>query len=140
TRVSGSEDIIIDGVNGLMVEPGQPAEMAQALRRIIEDGEFAQQLAQEARATTLRDYQITTVVERCLDLYRRLLNQHEQENQTTKPFALSCAKCFERSNNNPLRPTPNKQRRISPPGSKPEGEMRRVVEENMVRVDSWFPG
>jgi glycosyltransferase involved in cell wall biosynthesis len=33
--VSGSEDIISDGVNGLLVEPEQPAEMAQALRRII---------------------------------------------------------------------------------------------------------
>src|SRR5205823_4031015 len=31
TRVSGSEDIISDGVNGLLVEPEQPAEMALML-------------------------------------------------------------------------------------------------------------
>src|SRR5207248_10097864 len=47
TRVSGSEDVILDGVNGLLVEPEQPAEMAEALRRIIEDTDFAQQLGQE---------------------------------------------------------------------------------------------
>jgi len=73
TRVSGSEDIIIDGVNGLLVEPEQPAEMAQALRRLIEDSELAQRLGQAGRATVVRDYQLTTMVEQCLELYRRLL-------------------------------------------------------------------
>jgi glycosyltransferase involved in cell wall biosynthesis len=73
TRVSGSEDAIIDGVNGLLVEPEQPAEMAQALRRIIEDADLAQRLGREARASVVRDYQLGTVVEQYLDLYRRRL-------------------------------------------------------------------
>jgi len=73
TRVSGSEDIVSDGVNGLLVAPEQPAEMAQALRRIIEDTELAQRLGQAGRATVVRDYQLTAIVEQCLELYRRLL-------------------------------------------------------------------
>ena len=73
TRVSGSEDIIADGVNGLLVEPEQPAEMARALRRIIEDTELAQRLGQEGRATVVRDYQLATIVEQCLQLYRSRL-------------------------------------------------------------------
>jgi len=73
TRVSGNEDIIADGVNGLLVEPEQPAEMAQALRPILEDTELAQRLGWEGRATVVRDYQLTTIVEQCLELYRRLL-------------------------------------------------------------------
>ncbi len=73
TRVSGSEDIISDGVNGLLVAPEQPAEMAWALRRIIEDTELAQRLGQAGRATVVRDYQLTAIVEQCLELYRRLL-------------------------------------------------------------------
>jgi glycosyltransferase involved in cell wall biosynthesis len=73
TRVSGSEDAIADGVNGLLVESEQPAEMAQALRRIIEDAHLAQRLGREARTSVVRDYQLTTVVGQCLDLYRRLL-------------------------------------------------------------------
>src|SRR5690348_17102649 len=67
TRVSGSEDIILAGVNGLLVEPEQPAEMAQALRRLIEDSELAQRLGQAGRATVVRDYQLTTMVEQCLE-------------------------------------------------------------------------
>jgi glycosyltransferase involved in cell wall biosynthesis len=73
TRVSGSEDAINDGVNGLLVEPEQPAEMAQALRRIIEDTDLAQRLGREARTTVVHKYQLTTVVDQCLELYRFLL-------------------------------------------------------------------
>src|SRR5260370_5769990 len=73
TRVSGSEDIISDGVTGLLVEQEQPAEMAQALRRLIEDAELAQRLGREGRETVVRDYQLTTIVEQSVGLYRRLL-------------------------------------------------------------------
>ena len=77
TRVSGNEDAITDGVNGLLVEPEQPAEMARALHRIIEDTDLAQRLGREARATAVRDYQLATIVEQCLELYRRLLTEEK---------------------------------------------------------------
>lgn len=73
TRVSGSEDLISDGINGLLVEPEQPAEMALALRRVVEDADQARRMSQEAYATVMREYQLATVVEQCLGLYRRLL-------------------------------------------------------------------
>jgi glycosyltransferase involved in cell wall biosynthesis len=78
TRVSGSEDIISDGVNGLLVEPEQPAEMAQALCRIITDADLAQRLGQNGRATVLGEYQLSAVVEQCLQLYHRLLTKEEK--------------------------------------------------------------
>jgi glycosyltransferase involved in cell wall biosynthesis len=79
TRVSGSEDVIAPGVNGLLVEPEQPEEMAQALRRIIEDAGLAQRLGQEARARVARENQLHSVVEQCLALYRRLLRSDKNE-------------------------------------------------------------
>jgi len=78
TRVSGSEDIINDGVNGLLVPPLQPAELAQALRRIIENPDFAQQLAKEGRATIMRGYQLTAIAERLLKFYQYLLKSVEK--------------------------------------------------------------
>lgn len=84
TRVSGSEDIIQDGVNGLLVESEQPAKMAQALQRIIADTELAQRLGQEGRTTVLRDYQLRHVTEQTITLYRHILNHNTQP----LPFAL----------------------------------------------------
>jgi glycosyltransferase involved in cell wall biosynthesis len=78
-RVSGSEDIIVDGVNGLLVEPEQPVELAHALRRLVEDSDLAQRLAQEARATVVRNYQLTRIVEQLLDLYRFLLSNGQNK-------------------------------------------------------------
>src|SRR6266852_1262486 len=78
TRVSGSEDIISDGVNGLLVEPDQPDEMSQALCRIIKDADLAQRLGQNGRATVLHEYQLSAVVEQCLQLYHRLLTNEDR--------------------------------------------------------------
>jgi len=79
TCVSGSEDIVIDGVNGLLVPPEQPADMAQALRTLIAaDTTLTQHMAQEARATVLRDYQITSIAQRCLRSYRQLRSYNQQ--------------------------------------------------------------
>jgi glycosyltransferase involved in cell wall biosynthesis len=75
TRVSGSEDIISDGVDGLLVEPERPMELALALRCVIQDTELAQRLGREGRDKVVRDYQLIDVVERCVALYRRLLAQ-----------------------------------------------------------------
>src|SRR5205814_41154 len=79
TRVSGSEDVIADGFNGILVASEQPAEMACALRRLIEDTELAQCLGREGRATVVREYQLTHIIQRCLDLYRRLLAENDSE-------------------------------------------------------------
>ncbi len=84
TRVSGSEDIISDGVNGLLVEPEQPAEMARALRRIIEDTNLAQRLSQEGRITVVRKYQLHSVVGQCLEFYRHLLGSSTNGSDAAK--------------------------------------------------------
>jgi glycosyltransferase involved in cell wall biosynthesis len=75
TRVSGSEDVITDGLNGILVEPEEPAQLAHALRSLIEDTELAQRLGQEGRATVVREYQLVHIVQRCLELYRQLLTE-----------------------------------------------------------------
>ncbi|MFL5591105.1 MAG: glycosyltransferase family 4 protein [Ktedonobacteraceae bacterium] len=80
TRVSGSEDVISDGINGLLVEPEQPAEMAQALRRLIEDTNLGQRLGKEARSTVVRDYQLENVVKQFSKLYHYLITSSKNGN------------------------------------------------------------
>jgi glycosyltransferase involved in cell wall biosynthesis len=48
TRVGGVPEIVTDGVNGLLVEPGDPAALADALRRFFADAELRGRLAAAA--------------------------------------------------------------------------------------------
>jgi glycosyltransferase involved in cell wall biosynthesis len=49
TRVGGIPDLVHDGENGLLVEPGETAALAGALVSILGDGDFAGRLAALAR-------------------------------------------------------------------------------------------
>ena len=48
TRATGTVDYIRDGANGLLVEPGDPAGLAAAVNRILQDLPLAQRLTEAA--------------------------------------------------------------------------------------------
>jgi glycosyltransferase involved in cell wall biosynthesis len=49
TRVGGIRDLITDGENGMLVEPQQPAALADALVRVLTEAGLAERLAAAAR-------------------------------------------------------------------------------------------
>jgi glycosyltransferase involved in cell wall biosynthesis len=51
SRVGGIPDLVVDGVNGLLVEPGETEALAGALVRILQNRELAQRLGEQARAS-----------------------------------------------------------------------------------------
>ncbi|HEU5382646.1 MAG TPA: glycosyltransferase family 4 protein [Ktedonobacteraceae bacterium] len=86
TRVSGSEDIIEQGSNGLLVEPEQPEQLAYALRLLLEDANLAHRLGWRGYETVLNYYRLDATVQSCLTLYRYLLsrNIHNYARQSVK--------------------------------------------------------
>jgi phosphatidylinositol alpha-mannosyltransferase len=48
TRIPGYDEVIEDGVTGLLVPPHDPAQTAAAIRRILDDGALALRLARAA--------------------------------------------------------------------------------------------
>ncbi len=54
TRVGGIRDVVEDGVNGLLVEPRRPDELADALVRILSDRALQERLAAAARPSAER--------------------------------------------------------------------------------------
>lgn len=50
TRAGGIPDLVVDGVNGLLVEPGDTAALAEAMVRVLADAELAARLAEGATA------------------------------------------------------------------------------------------
>jgi glycosyltransferase involved in cell wall biosynthesis len=51
SRVGGIPDLVEDGVNGLLVEPGDAQALADALVRVLEDGALADELGRNAHAS-----------------------------------------------------------------------------------------
>ncbi len=49
TRVGGVPDIVDDGASGLLVPAGDPAAMAQALARVLDDADLARRLVADGR-------------------------------------------------------------------------------------------
>ncbi|MFL5624908.1 MAG: glycosyltransferase family 4 protein, partial [Ktedonobacteraceae bacterium] len=79
TRVSGSEDIIQHGVNGLLVESEDYQGMAQALLTLLCDPALAQQYGRAARATIEQHYSLEHITDMYTELYQRLANHKWQK-------------------------------------------------------------
>lgn len=66
SRVLGSEDYIEDGVNGLLVAPGDARELRAAIDKVLSDPALEESLARNALATVLErhtlDQYVTTIV------------------------------------------------------------------------------
>ena len=49
TAVGGVPEVVHDGVNGLLVPPGRPDELASAIRRVLEEPGLRERLAAAAK-------------------------------------------------------------------------------------------
>ncbi len=75
TRVSGSEDIIQHGINGLLVESEDYQGLAQALLTLLRDPALAQQYGHAARATIEKHYSLEHIADMYVELYQRIANR-----------------------------------------------------------------
>ena len=70
TKVSGTDELIQDGVNGLLVNIGDEQGMTDALEKLIQDEELMKQMG-EANQKKASLFQIDTIV----DEWMKLINQ-----------------------------------------------------------------
>lgn len=77
TRVSGSEDVIQHGVNGLLVDVENYEEMAQALITLLQDPALTQKYGAEARITIEQGYTLEHTLSRYTSIYQRLTTSEE---------------------------------------------------------------
>lgn len=74
TRVGGNVDLIEDGINGLLVEPRNPNQLAEGILRLLQDHDFATNLGVAARQTVEHGYSVEQVADRYLKLYQEMLD------------------------------------------------------------------
>ncbi len=72
TGVDGTPEVVIDGKTGLLVPPADPAALARAIERILDDESLGLWLATNGRAWVEREFTLRTQMEKTVALYRDL--------------------------------------------------------------------
>jgi len=75
TNVGGNPEIVSDGVNGILVPPGEPAALSHAMVELLQQPELARRLGKAAREKVVRDYSLDHLLRRTEDLYISLLKR-----------------------------------------------------------------
>jgi glycosyltransferase involved in cell wall biosynthesis len=71
-RVGGIPDAIVDGVNGVLVNPGDAAELARAIENLVRDGELRERLGAAALDDVRKRFSLEHVVRRTERIYFEL--------------------------------------------------------------------
>lgn len=74
TRISGIPDLVVDGECGVLVEPGSPAELADAIERLMADPIQAAKLATAGRQRVVDLFDLRTCLTPLLDRFRSKLS------------------------------------------------------------------
>lgn len=73
--VDGVFEVIHDGVNGFLVEPGNADSLADALLRLLEDPEKARLMGLAGRKMAEENFSVGVMCERMLALYRQIVTR-----------------------------------------------------------------
>jgi glycosyltransferase involved in cell wall biosynthesis len=73
TRVGGVPDVVDEGEDGFLVEPGAPAALAERLERLAREPELRERMGERGRARVLDRYAVSRLVDDIDALYRELL-------------------------------------------------------------------
>ncbi len=69
SMAGGLPDLVQDGVNGLLVEPGQPGQLAAALQRLISNPGLRQAMQAQSECLASEQFDIEQHVERLVEIY-----------------------------------------------------------------------
>jgi glycosyltransferase involved in cell wall biosynthesis len=73
TDLAGMPELVIEGETGLLVPPRDPAALAQALRRVIENPTWAQAMARAGCKRVDAHFSLRAKLDATEALYRRLV-------------------------------------------------------------------
>ncbi|WP_158284583.1 glycosyltransferase family 4 protein [Azospirillum sp. TSO35-2] len=87
TDVGGARDIIDDGVDGLLIEPGNPDQLRDGLLRLFADDALRARMRRAASARVARRNDMEGALEKLLELYLRLAPRHGRIRYAPHPSA-----------------------------------------------------
>ncbi|MBI5238208.1 MAG: glycosyltransferase family 4 protein [Deltaproteobacteria bacterium] len=74
-RTGGVDEVVVDGITGVLVEPSDTKALAQAIIRLLKDSPLRQRMGQEGRRLVEKNYSNDAMVEAMRSLYMELLRR-----------------------------------------------------------------
>ena len=74
TNIPGNRELVDHGRHGLLVPPGRPEQMAEAILRILEEPSAAEAMGRAARGRVIAGFSLDQMIDRHLDLFCELLS------------------------------------------------------------------
>jgi hypothetical protein len=91
TRLAGIPELVVDGETGILVSPGDPAALTDALQRLLCDRELRLRYGRAGRARIEQDFQIEDIVAPLLKLFERTSPDSAKSNQSSASHPPSAA-------------------------------------------------
>lgn len=73
TRVGGLPDLVQDGANGILIDPRQPAQLADAICRLVQDASLCQSMGEKSRQFVSEKYSLQRHVSQLVHIYEQVL-------------------------------------------------------------------
>ena len=74
TPVGGIPDMVTDGFNGLLIEPGHPEQIAQAVRRLVADPTLRRELGRAANEVFEQKFSSSAAIGQLEKMYEKILS------------------------------------------------------------------
>jgi glycosyltransferase involved in cell wall biosynthesis len=78
TRVGGVPDVVEDGEDGFLVEPGDPSALAERLARLAAEPQLRERMGEHGRSRVPQRYAVERLVDDIDRLYRELLENVQE--------------------------------------------------------------
>jgi glycosyltransferase involved in cell wall biosynthesis len=88
TLCTGSRDSVVPEVTGLLIPPGYPEAISEAVLRLLRNPELRSRMSQAARAWVIEHYSIERVLGLVTALYKSMLMPAAERDQTSPARAL----------------------------------------------------
>jgi len=90
TTIGGPAEVVVNGVTGILVEPGRPDLLAEAITRLLDDPHAAAAMGERGRRRLHDEFSLEKNLRRTLEVYERVLrsrrkDQGEPEHETVHP-------------------------------------------------------
>lgn len=75
TRIAGMDEVVVDGMTGLLVEPKEPFFLAKAISKVLDDPEFAARLGAAGQRFVRDRFSVDAMVAQYTSIYEKIVGR-----------------------------------------------------------------